>query len=50
MFDCLTIGLAEFVFDRHKGLQKKMQPNWKKGNGSVLYFMYMYKYVTTKEY
>ena len=27
-----------------------MQPNWKKGNGSVLYFMYMYKYVRTNEY
>ena len=44
MFDCLKIGLGYMFYPYRLG---KMQPNSKKGNGSVLYFMYMYMNVTT---
>ena len=44
MFDCLKIGLG-YMFDPYR--LGKMQPNSKRGNGLVLYFMYMDMYVTT---
>ena len=44
MFDCLKIGLGYMFYPYRLG---KMQPNSKKGNGSVLYFTYMYMNVTT---
>ena len=38
MFDCLKIGFGYMLDLLRLG---KMQPNSKKGNGSVLYFMCM---------